>query len=925
MDSKKVITFPFGENYIERLADYINDEYVRRGCDLRRIAVVFGGRRPALFLKKALASRRKGAFYPPCFFTIDELMSRLAQEEGPAALMQEMDSAYLIYQLARQKAPMLLSRRESFAEFLPWAQEIVGFIDHLDLEYVPDERLEMIQEHAQIGFSVPEDIQTLLKNIVILRRAYHETLHRGNMSSRGRLYQQAAECIGRVALDEFDHVLFCNFFYFNRSEQEVVLSLYRRDKASLIFQGDQRKWPVLDRLAVKLSCTIKESEEIKIPSFDLHLYATHDAHAQSALAREVFDEIPQKDKTVMVLPDPEQIIPVLSQLMGSADEFNISMGYPLKRSNISVLFELIFQAQKSRKGQLYYAKDYLRVLRHPLIKNLDVLGDLMHMRKAVHHLEDVLKGKIAHDLSGSLFLRLEDVVRSEDLFGVSNNELSRPEVVIILQSLHDLLFEGWQDVQTWGAFVSHVKKILDFLILRSPVERYPLNGNILNRLLELVREFESVEFIQESFAFLDMVKIFTARVEKEMVAFIGSPLKGLQLLGLFETRALNFDHVIVLDVNEGALPKLRGMATLIPHEVFLSLGIDRLEMEEEIQRYQFMRLISSAKSVHLIYQENKEKERSRFVEELVWEAQKTEQRIDARESVPAGFQVMIDSTIRRIPKTPEMIAFLKNFRFSPSSLNTYLQNPLDFYFQYVLNIREQEDLLDEPDARQLGIFLHELLEETFAPFVGKKPVIDPAFVETFFFRLDEKYEMFFGKNLRSDNFLLKTIMRERMARFLERERVSSDRQVEEIISLEKPHEEQIALPCGTFRFKYVFDRIDRMRDGSVMVLDYKTGSVDLVPSFSEFLLTCDLSRDIIKQKMRSFQLPLYYHGLMSQFPGETVNAGLYSLRTLEIKPFIKKRNALSPEQMDAVLKRTLNFIIEEILNPEVDFMEDTKG
>ena len=139
---------------------------------------------------------------------------------------------------------------------------------------------------------------------------------------------------------------------------------------------------------------------------------------------------------------------------------------------------------------------------------------------------------------------------------------------------------------------------------------------------DIVDEIRQAVFSEEPFPVEDLFKIFSEKIEREIVAFSGSPLKGLQILGLFETRALNFKHVIVMDVNEGVLPHVNLYEPLIPREVMISLNLDRLEQEEEIQRYQFMRLISSAKTVHLVYQESRDKERSRFVEELIWDAEK---------------------------------------------------------------------------------------------------------------------------------------------------------------------------------------------------------------------------------------------------------------------------------------------------------------
>jgi ATP-dependent helicase/nuclease subunit B len=131
-------------------------------------------------------------------------------------------------------------------------------------------------------------------------------------------------------------------------------------------------------------------------------------------------------------------------------------------------------------------------------------------------------------------------------------------------------------------------------------------------------QFKRAAFGEETFEAEDLFKIFRNKLENETVAFSGSPLKGVQILGVLETRALNFGHVLVLDANESILPKLKIREPLIPRDVMISLGLDRLEKEEEIQRYQFSRLIASAGRVDLFYAESEEHHRSRFVEDLVW-------------------------------------------------------------------------------------------------------------------------------------------------------------------------------------------------------------------------------------------------------------------------------------------------------------------
>jgi len=449
-----IITLKFCDHYIEKLADYIEAEYISKGKDLKRLAIVFGGRRPSLFLKKQLASRIKTSFYSPHFFKIDEFFSYIVDHTQTVGPLQDLDSCYLLYSIAKRETPILLQGRERFADFLPWAQEICGFIDQLDLEHISSDSLEKIKEHAQIGFAIPDDINILLKNIIVLREAYKDMLLKKDIFSRGLLYRYASEIIGKKDLDEFDDILFCNFFYFNQSEYEVVRSLYNRGKAKFIFQGDQRKWSVLEKLSKKFDYEIKEGENVEEPRFDLKIYEAFDVHSQVSTVREILKGIKNLDQTVVVLPNPDNIIPLISEVVHIAEEFNISLGYPLKRSSLFSLFESIFRVQLSRKNQAYYARDYLRLLQHPFVKNLNIFSDPKQMRMMVNRIEEVLIGKIIGDVSGSLFCEIDRILESDDIFSREilidekqeniDDQLSR--IKEGLNVLHKILLNNWENI-----------------------------------------------------------------------------------------------------------------------------------------------------------------------------------------------------------------------------------------------------------------------------------------------------------------------------------------------------------------------------------------------------------------------------------------------------------------------------------------------
>ncbi len=374
-ERSKIITYPFTESFLDNLVDYIDQYYIKEGKDLSRLAIVFGGKRPALFVKRELARRMKKSFFPPRFFSIDEFINYTVFKKEKFTSTLDLDACYILYNLTQKAAPQILKGRESFAQFLPWTREIFSFIDQLDLENIKAQELRPVEENAIIGYAVPKDINTLLESILTLRQAYHDYLIRQKIYSRGFQYLRAAQVIEEVAFEEFEQILFCNFFYFHRTEETVVKNLYERDKATLIFQGDERKWPVLQRISKSFNCPIVEGDETKRTTFDLKLYAAFDAHSQVCLVREIVKTIKNLDKTVIVLPNPDQIIPLLSEITVLVEDFNISMGYPLKRSSLFSLFEFVFKAQISKRENGYYAKDYLKVIRHPFVKNLRIGPD----------------------------------------------------------------------------------------------------------------------------------------------------------------------------------------------------------------------------------------------------------------------------------------------------------------------------------------------------------------------------------------------------------------------------------------------------------------------------------------------------------------------------------------------------------------------
>lgn len=927
--NERVHTFSFTESFISRLAGFLIRHYQDKGRDFSRLACVFPGKRPALFLKRELFRRLKSAYLPPKFLTIDELIQTITVKFHAVNNVLDLDHHYIIYQLAKKHMPPVLKGRETFAQFLPWAGEILKFIDHLDLELVSSEKLRNIEANAQIGYAIPEDINRLLEHIAVLREAYHEFMREHKLFTRGYQYWWAAQNIARVEFPEFEEFLFCNFFYLHRSETAILEHLFSRGQARIFFQGDQRRWPALNRLSRVLNVPVVEGDIVPTPQFDLKLYAASDDHIQATLVRELLSKIKEPERTVVVLPDPQPLIPLLSEITSVVSDYNVSMGYPLDRSSLTSLFDFLFNAQLSGRQGQYYAHDYLKVLRHPFVKNLRVAVHASAMRVIVHKIEEMLTGTRKSEISGRLFFSLEEIENCSGLFeevqATLKNmavEISKEELSGMLKEAHRLFFVLWKGLKNFQSFSSVVIEVLTSLLEKSDMKAYPLNVKIAQRMTALAQEFQLSRFASENFSQEDMFRIFRERMETEIISFHGSPLKGLQILGLFETRSLNFDHVIVLNVNEGVLPRLNIYEPLIPREIMIKLNLDRLELEEEIQRYQFMRLISSAKNVHLIYREGADKEKSRFIEELIWQKEKEHKVLNPLIAARPGYQLSVKPVVKRVSKTPAMIEYLKSFRYSASSVNSYLRNPYEFYQNYVLGLREKEDLLDEPENRQVGTFIHELLENLYQRFVGRSIVIDEPFRQMFMAEFEKRFSIHFCGSLNSEAFLLKTVMESRLQRFLDVEQERLQAFPSKLLYIEKRFEDVIALKCGPMKFVYQVDRVDECSDGTVMIIDYKTGSVDPMPKAAEKIAKLDLSRESIRDNIKSFQIPLYVQYLDKYFPDRPINAAFYNLRTMELDRFMTAKANLQREDINQAFIRGLDFIISEILDPTADFVFD---
>jgi CRISPR/Cas system-associated exonuclease Cas4 (RecB family) len=927
----KVISYNFGCDIIPELADYILTNYKNPENDYTRIGVVFGGKRPALFLKRELARKLNSAFYPPRCFSIEEFLNYLISKKEIFRYGNDLEFCYWLYQLCKEKSPQILNGREKFYQFLPWAREILSFLEILDMEDVDNSSLLKVKLSAEIGYEVPRDINEILKSIVALRDEFHRKIEEKKLYPRGYTYLKASRLISEIDFLEFEIIVFCGFFYLHNTEIKIVKKILHTDKGMLILQTDNRSWPVLKKLEAELEISLTFSDPASDNS-SISILRGFDIHSQAGLVREILkNEEIDYNHTVIVLPQEESLLPLLSELSSIVNDFNVSLGYPLKRSTIFSLLNTIFKAQLSKGDDGYYTRDYLRVLTHPLIKNLNFTGNPAITRILVHKVEEFLTGIEKGEISGSLFATLDEIENFQPLYLVAQGALNRIGILItpeelaeMLKELHRLGFRIWEQLSNFEQLASALEMFLDAILHKSMIEKSPLDVRAMEKIYELKDALKTMDFKHEIFPQDELFKIFNDKLENESISFLGSPLKGLQILGLYETRALSFRNVIVIDVNESVLPKLKVYEPLIPRQIMLELGLNRLEVEEEIQRYHFRRLIKSARQVYLIYDDRPDKERSRFIEEIIWEEERKQGKLNVISQPRGAYRVEVGGGKYEVEKSDLILKGLREFVFSPSSIDVYLNCPLQFYYQYLLNLEEKEDLLQEPQAVDIGRFLHKLLEESFLEFVDRKPKISRKFREKFFKEFETRFREDYARRLGPEAFLVEYIMKYRLQRFLDNEQKRSG-EIEKILSLEQELVGKIRFRSGEVKFKCIIDRLEQLTDGTLLIIDYKTGGSAEPPHRLSGLQEMELSREDIRKRIHSFQLPIYYHFIKEKYPQYRINAALYSLRNTEMSQLFRKEDYGREDEVIDYCFQSLEFIISEILSPEIPFTPDTSN
>lgn len=886
-------------------------ELLSQNTDLSAFNIVLPGKRPIVFIRQILEEHQYSGFLPN-FFTVEELIDTIADQQ-PIQGISLWLFAFDIYK------SLNLIPNDDFADFLKWFptlqkdwDDILKFSDsdQAVLEYMFDE--ERIKEWAQ-DLGDDDDVPrkkflNFWRNMNIFLPELKQKLRDKNWATSGMIHERAKARIDRFAKDTSEQYVFCGFNAFTPVEEKLVRSLLQYNKAQCFFQADHYYFDDERQEAGKFlrnHKTWKEftdtreftwiEDDFNQPK-NIKVYEVSGNITQTKILPEIFENIENKtfSNTALVLLD-ENLLPASLDVMHAVENLNITMGFPLKNLSFSNAVKQLFYLQKQleKNKSSYYYRDLFPILEE-LPKSAEDELIIENFRTKIEERNIVyISRKLLQELIGEL-----------SYYGLLQKAGSTQEYLdLLIDFCQKIKWLEIDDIQYEN--ISHFENA--FRIIKNQLSPYRFEIKM-----------ETLEVL------------INQHINSESIDFQGEPLRGLQIMGLLETRLLNFEHVILLSVNEGKLPLGNSQNTYIPFDIRRFFNLHTFLENDGIYAYHFYRLIQDAKNVHLLFNALSSGvntgEKSRFITQIEMESSHLiEHLIVENSSEPIITQPIeiskTDIVLDRLAKWKE--------RVSASHLTSYLYNPIDFYLSKILKTSETDEIEEELSVRNYGNLVHYSLQEIYEEVKGK--VLKESDLEKSIKAIDKYIDIaieklkhqpeFYEKGM---NFIHRAIAKKVIENILtcDLELVKSGNTLE-IIDIERKFENVDFYLDETTKDKISFlgyiDRIDKL-NGTVRIIDYKTAKIKNLTvkidaeNEAEYFHNSD--------RKQALQLCIYQYVVQSlpEFWGLPVETGIWS--------FAEARKGVVSLQfekgnIDNAMASVKNLILE-ILNPDMNFIENLK-
>ena len=886
--------------FLEHIAESLYKEF---GNTLNRHCLVFPNRRAGLYFLKYLAKRIENPVWAPSILTINELFRSYSslQVAGNEILLFELYKAY-----SSLKKPA-----ESFDEFYYWGDMLLNDFDDVDKYLVnasllfrnvldiknidsqfgglTEYQIEIIKRfwtnfnhdkptEQKSGFisiwSVLSDLYGNFRNNLITK----------NLAYEGMVFREFTENVDICRSEErWDIIHFIGFNALNECEKTLMSEFKKAGKARFYWDYDISyiKEGKLNSAGFFLRENLKKFGNDmpqgwnyetmlskKAPDVRRQVIDTSSDVAQVKLVSQLLEEIPDITKenahhTSVVLADENLLMPVLTSLPENMGDINITMGHPLKQTLVYTLLRHLMDLQRNStvsEGIARFSyKDVISILKHPLL--LDIAGEQEN-----ELLKEIVKTNLTK-IPASQFSK------NETLSVVFNNPLTP-----------SLLSDYFKNILSLIAQKNETKvKSQDINIRNEFIYRVVLS---INRLETIVNSTDV------SFTTLTYMNILDRMLRTQSIPFSGEPLTGIQIMGILETRTLDFKNLIILSVNEGILPAVSAGSSFIPFSLREAFGLPSVNHQESIYAYHFYRLLQRAENVTLIYNSNSEGlksgEMSRFIIQMRYDELLKPDFRDLNFSITTAVQH--NDILKRTEQHSRQLETLflnqnKSRSLSPSALNTWLCCRMKFFFRYVNRLKEPDTISTDIDPAMLGNILHEIMKNIYKPYIGSEisselltSIIknDESLSSTINYAVNEKYRAGRHDSSSGNELIISDVLMAYLKKILNSDKVLTPFL---LLNLEDSFIFEMPFLLNGIETKILtggqVDRIDNF-SGTTRIVDYKTGTV------SESVSSID---DLFKEDRKKdsdgwLQTLLYCEAYLYNKPGTKIRPSVYKIRKL---------------------------------------------
>lgn len=915
--------------------------YAKYGNDVSSLSIMFSSRRARLFFADALASIADRPIWEPEYLSVDDVMTELA-ELRPADKIRLIAELYGVYSKYHD---------ESFDKFYFWGEMLLADFDMIDKYMVDASQLfrnisDIKELEADVGYlnekqlriiadfwrtigeetSLSEQKRRFLaiwRTLGTIYDEYRERLRSLGIAYTGMMYREA---VGRIDSGNANPLPPRRYVVagFNAlSTCERRLFAYLANNYDVDFFWDYDDYYVADttqEAGLFVRKSIGELPPERGVSHDnfrnirsLHTVAAGSNVIQCKYAVSVLRDLARDGKldkeTAVVLTDENLLMPLLYALPEDLGTVNVTMGYPLRNtlaySFLERLLELQHHARSGASGDTFYYVDADGILTHPYIADSD--------RKIIAAIRDEI---------------------------VKNRLISVPSEVVARTPLLSRIFRvagGWRDLMSYlrDAVAAAAETQYGGDEVRFRVEYLSVLSESIGKLYNMLQScgMDVSDDVCRS--------LVRRHLQNERIPFEGEPLEGLQVMGILETRNLDFRNVVILSMTDDNFPGSRTAdSSFIPYGLRFAYGLPTPEHHEGVYAYYFYRLIQRAENVYMFYcshaDEKSTGEPSRYIRQLEYETDFKISKTDVGADVN-----LADSKPIEIPKTAAVMDVLDGFTdgrsfLSPTAFSRYVQCPLKFYFSSVAKIRTDDELTEEVDNQTFGNIFHKAAELFYGEVLNEQHpashlqrLIESGAVERAVNSAIS--EVYFGREdgglpeLSGDLLIIRDIVTRYMRDNVVRYDAANDSFA--VISTERTVEYDFPFAVGgrerKMRFKGYADRVDSLDDGKIRVVDYKTGAEHL-----EFAGLTQLFCGEAKQRLSNFINTLLYAMMLRYEYGRDAVPALYYVRKMADNGYLpliidKSRNlsGVPYSEYAAEFEEYVGATLREMFDPTVPFRQ----